>query len=84
IRRGRVDEIPAIMAKGGVSGMQTIDQALFDLYQQGLISKEEALRQCDSRRDLEWRMNFGGEDIQPISTATEKGGEPPVPTLPPL
>ena len=65
IRRGRVDEIPAVMAKGGVSGMQTFDQALFDLYQQGLISKEEALRQCDSRRDLEWRMNFGGEMIMP-------------------
>jgi hypothetical protein len=53
------------MKKGGVSGMQTFDQALFDLYQQGLISREEALRQCDSRRDMDWRMNFGGDLILP-------------------
>jgi twitching motility protein PilU len=86
IRRGRVDEIPAIMAKGGITGMQTFDQALFDLYQQGLISKEEALRQCDSRRDLEWRMNFGGEAV--FQRAAEPGpgeSEPsPIPTLPPI
>jgi twitching motility protein PilU len=84
IRRGRVDEIPAVMAKGGVSGMQTFDQALFDLYQQGLISKEEALRQCDSRRDLEWRMNFGGEDVLHSATEVGKGGEAPIPDLPPV
>ncbi|MGB9669698.1 MAG: PilT/PilU family type 4a pilus ATPase [Halothiobacillaceae bacterium] len=84
IRRGRVDEIPAVMAKGGVSGMQTFDQALFDLYQQGLISKEEALRQCDSRRDLEWRMNFGGEDVLHGATEAGKGGEAPIPDLPPV
>jgi len=65
IKRGRVDEIPEIMANGGVAGMQTFDHALFDLFQQGLISREEALRQCDSRRDMEWRMNFGGDLILP-------------------
>ncbi len=69
IKRGRVDEIPEIMAKGGVAGMQTFDQALFDLFQQGLISREEALRQCDSRRDMEWRMNFGGDLILPGTRA---------------
>lgn len=71
IKRGRVDEIPEIMAKGGVAGMQTFDQALFDLFQQGLISREEALRQCDSRRDMEWRMNFGGDLILPGTRAEQ-------------
>ena len=71
IKRGRVDEIPEIMAKGGVAGMQTFDHALFDLYQQGLISREEALRQCDSRRDMEWRMNFGGDLILPGTRAEQ-------------
>jgi len=82
IRRGRVDEIPAIMAKGGITGMQTFDQALFDLYQQGLISKEEALRQCDSRRDLEWRMNFSGEEVLFGTTETGQGGGASIPELP--
>ncbi|MGD9888251.1 MAG: PilT/PilU family type 4a pilus ATPase [Halothiobacillaceae bacterium] len=71
IKRGRVDEIPEIMKKGGVAGMQTFDQALFDLFQQGLISREEALRQCDSRRDMEWRMNFGGDLILPGTRAEQ-------------
>jgi twitching motility protein PilU len=71
IRRGRVDEIPDVMKKGGVAGMQTFDQALFDLFQQGLISREEALRQCDSRRDMEWRMNFGGDLILPGARAEQ-------------
>ncbi|MFZ5467025.1 MAG: PilT/PilU family type 4a pilus ATPase [Pseudomonadota bacterium] len=84
IRRGRVDEIPAIMAKGGITGMQTFDQALFDLYQQGLISKEEALRQCDSRRDLEWRMNFGGEEVLHGTTEAGMGGDASIPDLPPV
>ncbi|MDM7322058.1 MAG: PilT/PilU family type 4a pilus ATPase [Gammaproteobacteria bacterium] len=86
IRRGRVDEIPAVMAKGGITGMQTFDQALFDLYQQGLISKEEALRQCDSRRDLEWRMNFGDEPIFQGVAEPEVGASesPSIPTLPPI
>jgi len=86
IRRGRVDEIPEVMSKGGISGMQTFDQALFELYQQGKISKEEALRQCDSRRDLEWRMNFGGEDIihaQNVETHAQ-AEEDDVPLLPPV
>ena len=65
-------EIPAIMAKGGVAGMKTFDQALFDLFQQGLISREEALRQCDSRRDMEWRMNFGGDLILPGTRAEQE------------
>jgi len=75
VRRGRVDEIPEVMKKGGVAGMQTFDQALFDLFQQGLISREEALRQCDSRRDMEWRMNFGGDLILPGTRAEQDAPE---------
>ena len=75
IKRGRVDEIPEIMAKGGVAGMQTFDHALFDLFQQGLISREEALRQCDSRRDMEWRMNFGGDLILPGARSEQDAPE---------
>jgi twitching motility protein PilU len=39
-------------------GMQTFDEALFNLYRQGVISMEEALSNADSRSNLEARINF--------------------------
>ncbi len=44
IFKGEVHEIKAIMAKSRELGMQTFDQALFDLYEAGEISYEDALR----------------------------------------
>jgi twitching motility protein PilU len=40
-------------------GMQSFDQALFELYRKGLISMEEALSNADSRSNLEAKINFG-------------------------
>ena len=60
IYKGQVDDIKAVMEKSSSAGMQTFDQALLQLYQQGKISREEALSNADSRNNLEWRMNFGG------------------------
>jgi twitching motility protein PilU len=40
-------------------GMQSFDQALFDLYKRGAISMEEALLNADSRSNLEAKINFG-------------------------
>jgi twitching motility protein PilU len=40
-------------------GMQSFDQALFDLYRRGLIGMEEALSNADSRANLEAKINFG-------------------------
>jgi len=40
-------------------GMQSFDQALFDLYRRGMISMEEALSNADSRSNLEAKINFG-------------------------
>jgi twitching motility protein PilU len=40
-------------------GMQSFDQALFELYKKGLISMEEALSNADSRSNLEAKINFG-------------------------
>jgi twitching motility protein PilU len=44
------------MKKSRELGMQTFDQALFDLYETGLISYEDALRNADSVNDL--RLNI--------------------------
>ena len=60
IYKGLVGDIKEVMEKSASMGMQTFDQALLQLYEQGRISREEALSNADSRNNLEWRMNFGG------------------------
>jgi len=52
IFKGEVHEIKAIMAKSRELGMQTFDQHLFDLYEAGLITYEDALRNADSLNEL--------------------------------
>ena len=41
------------------AGMQSFDQALFELYRKGAISMDEALSNADSRSNLEAKINFG-------------------------
>ena len=56
IFKGEVHEIKEIMKKSRELGMQTFDQALFDLFESGKISYEDALRNADSVNDL--RLNI--------------------------
>lgn len=59
IRDGRFDEVGEAMAKSTSRGIQTFDDALLDLYKSEVITLEEALRNADSRTNLEARINFG-------------------------
>ncbi len=52
IFKGAVHDIKDVMKKSRELGMQTFDQALFDLYEQGKVSYEDALRNADSLNDL--------------------------------
>ena len=61
IFKGDVHEIKEIMAKSRELGMQTFDQALFDLYEAGKISYEDALRNADSVNDLRLRIKLYGQ-----------------------
>ena len=56
IFKGEVHEIKEIMRKSRELGMQTFDQHLFDLFEAGQISYEDALRNADSVNDL--RLNI--------------------------
>jgi twitching motility protein PilU len=58
IFKGDVHEIKQIMAKSRELGMQTFDQALFDLYEAGKIGYEDALRNADSVNDLRLRIKL--------------------------
>lgn len=58
IFRGEVAKIKEIMARSNRIGMKTFDQALFDLYEQGNISYEDALRNADSKNELRLRVKL--------------------------
>jgi twitching motility protein PilU len=58
IFKGEVGQIKEIMAKSTRLGMQTFDQALFTLYEDGMISYEEAMRNADSKNELRLRIKL--------------------------
>jgi twitching motility protein PilU len=58
IFKGEVGQIKSIMAKSTRLGMQTFDQALFDLYEEATISYEEAMRNADSKNELRLRIKL--------------------------
>ena len=69
IKAGKVDEIKAAMAGSESYGMQTFDAALYDLFNSGEISEEEALKNADSANNL--RLMIKG-DKKVEETATSK------------
>ncbi len=62
IFKGEVSEIKEIMKKSTELGMQTFDQALFQLHEAGHISYEDALRNADSVNDLRLRIKLEGHE----------------------
>jgi twitching motility protein PilU len=56
VRRGDVASLRQAIQAGAQEGMQTFDQALYDLYRRGLVTAEEALRWADSPNDLRLRL----------------------------
>ena len=64
IFKGEVHEIKDIMAKSRELGMQTFDQALFDLYEAGHISYEDAMRNADSMNELRLQIKLHGKEAQ--------------------
>ncbi|AEK60588.1 PilT/PilU family type 4a pilus ATPase [Collimonas fungivorans] len=76
IFKGDVHEIKEIMKKSRELGMQTFDQALFDLYEEDKISYEDALRNADSVNDLRLSIKLRGKDAKDrdLSAGTEHLG----------
>jgi twitching motility protein PilU len=64
IFKGQVHEIKEVMSKSRELGMQTFDQALFDLYEAGFISYEDALRNADSLNDLRLKIKLHGQEAK--------------------
>ena len=58
IFKGEVHQLKEVMARSNRLGMKTFDQALFDLFEDGKISYEDALRNADSRNELRLRIKL--------------------------
>ena len=71
IRKGEVGEIKALMARSRDLGMQTFDQALFELYQRGDISQEVALVHADSANDLRLQIAYGDAESPQLARAAD-------------
>lgn len=69
ILKGKFHEIKEVMKKSRELGMQTFDQALFDLYSEGAIKYEEALRNADSMNELRLQIKLHSpQSDQPATT----------------
>jgi len=64
IFKGEVHEIKQIMAKSRELGMQTFDQHLFELYDSGQISYEDALRNADSVNELRLMIKLNSKEAK--------------------
>lgn len=62
IKKGDIGSIKEVMQKSKELGMQTFDQALFDLYQQGLITYADAIHHADSPNDLRLMIKLRSND----------------------
>ena len=58
IFKGEVVKIRDVMARSNRLGMKTFDQSLFELYEAGFISYEDALRNADSKNELRLRVKL--------------------------
>ncbi|HIE40277.1 MAG TPA: type IV pili twitching motility protein PilT, partial [Thiomicrorhabdus sp.] len=71
ILKGKVSEIKQLMQNSQALGMQTFDQSLFKLHEDGIVTYEDALRAADSANDL--RLNIKLNSKRPIPSDTANG-----------
>ena len=69
IFKGEFNEIKSVMARSRELGMCTFDAALYDLYNEGLISFDDALRNADSANELRLQIKLKSHRGEPPSSA---------------
>lgn len=78
IAKGEIGEIKSVMTKSRELGMQTFDQALYDMYQRGQISYADALHHADSPNDLRLMIKLRNNETKGsgfLSGVTLQGSE---------
>ena len=77
IEKGKVDEIKEVMSRSIEQGMQTFDQALFDLYKAGKITQENAILYADSKNNVGLKIRLSEEGtIEGDGDLTVDTGDP--------
>jgi twitching motility protein PilU len=61
IEKGKVSEIKDVMKRSRELGMQTFDQAVYDLYKAGEITYDDALKNADSANEVRLMIKLGAE-----------------------
>ncbi|PCJ31719.1 MAG: type IV pili twitching motility protein PilT [Moraxellaceae bacterium] len=82
ISKGDVSGIKGIMAKSRELGMQTFDQCLFDLYKEGQISYDEAVKNADSANEVRLQIKLSKEVSDDDNEDSAVGLELELPELP--
>ena len=74
IRKKEVHKLKELMTKSRDIGMQTFDQALYDLYLSGDVTYEDALAYADSANDLRLLIKLGSDSGSPaqLSSTTDR------------
>ena len=73
IFKGEVAELKDVMKKSNRLGMNTFDQALFDLFESGQISYEEAIKNADSKNEVRLRVKLESKRAATDPTAIAEG-----------
>ena len=82
IRKGEVHKLKELMKSSRELGMQTFDQALYDLYTQGKISYDDAINAADSKNEVRLMIKLGAhndfsagdQDISLSNLEEDEGG----------
>jgi twitching motility protein PilU len=74
--KGEFHEIKSIMSKSRELGMKTFDWSLFELYNEGAISYDEAIRNSDSANELRLNIKLNGTRREVEAPAAEPSLEP--------
>lgn len=69
IFKGEVAELKEVMKKSNQLGMNTFDQSLFDLFERGVISYEEAMKNADSKNEIRLRIKLESKRAEQDPTA---------------
>jgi twitching motility protein PilU len=72
IFKGKVAELKDVMKKSNQLGMNTFDQALFDLFEHGIISYEDAMKNADSKNEIRLRVKLESKRAANDPTAVDE------------